>query len=207
MEMDQQMAGERSPDDRIPRLRDYPHLQLPAPDAIAPEADRHPDAASRPGTVADRVRVLLDAGDVDGALRHLNARTRFRFTGIFRADPPLLRTMWLVDRENPDLNVSGAVTKLDDTYCAITCATNAPFRTRDARRDARLRAHSARESTISYAGVPIRLANGVAWGTLCHYDARPRLIAPAELPILEAASPLFAAWIGESGEWGMGNRE
>ena len=157
------------------------------------------DSATRPDIVEiiARVSSFLEDGAIDSALRYLNARTRFRFTGIFQVEPPLLRNIRLVDRENPTLNLSGAVAKLDVGYCGIACATQAPFVTSDARHDQRLQSHPARESMISYAGVPIRMPSGLTWGTLCHYDLRPRLMPATELRILEAATPLFTAWIGQ----------
>ena len=55
--------------------------------------------------------------------------------------------------------------------------------------------HPARGSVISYAGVPLRLASGRAWGALCHFDIRPRLLLGAELEILHAAAPLLMSWL------------
>lgn len=154
-------------------------------------------SSARHGTaeVLTDVRTLLEAADLEAALSYLNARTRFRFTGIFQVDPPLLRNVGLVDRENPTLNLSGAVKQIELGYCGLACATRAPFVTTNARLDDRLQSHAARDSIISYAGAPIRLPSGIAWGTLCHFDVRPRLMEPTELPILEAVTPLFAAWI------------
>ena len=148
--------------------------------------------------VAELRLVLLDGG-ARAALERLNARTRFRFTGVSRADPPLLRNVYLVDRENVALDVSGAVCPLDETYCAITCAREARFATPDARADARLVAHPARQSVISYAGVPLRLAGGRAWGTLCHFDLRPRLLPAAETALLEAFAPVLVEWLAGRG--------
>ena len=150
--------------------------------------------------VVGRVRSLLGSADIDTALRYLNGRTRFRFTGIFQVDPPVLRNVRLIDRENPALNISGAVSTLDVGYCGIACSTRSPFVTGNAREDARLESHPARESMVSYAGVPIRMPGGVAWGTLCHFDGRPRLIPEREVPILEAVTPLVATWLARN--WG-----
>ena len=153
------------------------------------------------GEIADavaRVTSLLAGADIDGALRYLNGRTRFRFTGLFRVDPPVLRNVRLVDRENPTLNVSGTVSSVDIGYCGVACASRAPFVTADSREDPRLESHPARASMISYAGVPIRMPGGITWGTLCHFDVRPRLIRPAEVTILEAATPRMAEWIARN---------
>lgn len=154
------------------------------PRTVAPRADAE---------ILARVERLLRGSGPRAALEYLNQRTRFRFTGIYQADPPVLRNLILVDRENPSLDASGAVCPLDETYCAITCAREALFRTIDAPNDPRLVSHPARDSVISYAGVPLRLADGRAWGTLCHFDLRPRLLPAAELRLLEAVAPDFAA--------------
>ena len=138
-------------------------------------------------TAAHCARILASAGPIE-ALHFLNARTRFRFTGIYRAEPPLLRNVHLFDRENATLNVSGEVCPLEQTYCAIVAGSRQPFRTRDARRDDRLTAHAARECVISYCGVPIRSASGTVWGTLCHFDVRPRLLPRSEIEVLEAVA-------------------
>lgn len=146
--------------------------------------------------VVREVRARLGKNGVLAALVWLNARTRFRFTGLYRAEPPMLRNLYLVDRENPALNLSGRVAPLDETFCSIVCARDADFMTRDARRDARLIEHPARHAVISYAGVPVRLAGDVQ-GTLCHYDLRPRLLPPTELGLLDAVAPVFADWLAD----------
>jgi hypothetical protein len=139
--------------------------------------------------------LLRDAG-IGRALQYLNARTRYRFTGVYRVEPPLLRNICLFDRENPTLDCSGALRRLDETYCSIVSDTSAPFATADAGRDPRVREHAARESVLCYSGVPIRLSSGAMWGTLCHFDLRPRLMADGEIAVLEAAAPGIAQWIG-----------
>lgn len=132
-----------------------------------------------------------------GALRFLNGRTRYRYTGLYHAEPPVLRNVHLFDRENPTLNVSGELKPLHETYCAITRETDSAFRTPDALVDARLVAHPARESILSYCGVPLHLGDGPPWGSLCHFDVRPRLLSTQELQVLEGVAPLFARWLAE----------
>ena len=142
---------------------------------------------------------VLSSDGVLAALQLLNRRTRFRFTGLYRVEPLLLRNIHLFDRENPNLNVSGTVSPLTVGYCGIACATAAPFVTSDAREDHRLESHPARESMISYCGVPIRSRSGIPWGTLCHFDLRPRLAPPGEATHLETVAPIFAAWLTAEG--------
>ena len=148
-------------------------------------------------TVVAALASVLHGRGSHAALGLLNERTRFRYTGIYRVEDPLLRNVDLFDRENPMLNVSGAICRLDETYCSITAAIGNGFTTADAGRDARLVAHAARDSVVAYAGVPLRIAGGRVWGTLCHYDVRPRLVPEGELDVLEAAAPIFAAWLAE----------
>lgn len=146
------------------------------------------DTPASASETASRCARILASGSPIEALRFLNARTRFRFTGIYRADPPMLRNVWLFDRENPTLNVSGEVCPLEETYCAIVAGSQQPFRTVDAQRDARLATHASREHVISYCGVPIRRDDGRVWGTLCHFDVRPRLLVRSEIEVLEAVA-------------------
>jgi hypothetical protein len=110
--------------------------------------------------------ILTSAGPM-AALRFLNARTRFRFTGIYRVDSALLRNVYLFDRENPTLNVSGDVAPLMDTFCSIVCAGNEPFAPGDSQNDARVAGHTARERVLSYCGVPIPCDRSGVCGTLC----------------------------------------
>lgn len=151
-------------------------------------------------SVAETTRICADilsnAGSL-AVLSFLNARTRFRFTGLYRVEPPLLRNTDLYDRENPTLNVSGEISRLDDTYCGILWRNDRPFCTPNAHVDERLEAHAARERVLSYCGVPIRGESGCVCGTLCHFDDRPRLLHTSEIHVLEAAAPLFALRLGE----------
>lgn len=157
--------------------------------------------ASRPAAhdVVRSISLALEEGDPVRALPLLNARVRLRYTGVFQVDPPWLRNVRLFDRENPSLNVSGGVSSIDIGYCGIVCSTNEPFATPDARRDARLESHPARDSMLSYAGVPIRTVGGIAWGTLCHFDSRPRLVPESEMVVLQAVVPCFVAWLRRCG--------
>ena len=146
-------------------------------------------------TLRDTFEHRLRSEGPMAALALLNTRTRFRFTGLYRVIPPQLHNVRLYDRENPTLNVSGAVCAISDTYCAIACATDDAFTVDDAPSDARLAHHPARESVQSYAGVPVRLPDGRVLGTLCHFDGRPRILPSGELSVLRDLAPLLAPWL------------
>ena len=171
--------------------------ELVAPDGTDSQTGSHGEAPAGTDVLVQAVIRALDEEGMGGALRLLNARTRYRFTGVYRAEAAVLRNVYLYDRENPTLNLSGDVTALEASYCSIVLATEAPFNTADASLDERLATHQARASVISYAGVPLRLPNGRAWGTLCHFDVRPRLMPPAEQIVLAAVAPALLRWAME----------
>ncbi|HEY8310526.1 MAG TPA: GAF domain-containing protein, partial [Gemmatimonadaceae bacterium] len=108
------------------------------------------------------------------ALAVLNERTRYRFTGVYRVDPPALRNEQLFDRENPTLALGGDVSSLENTYCGIIATTGAAFAAGDSRTDSRLTRHPSRDAVVSYIGVPVICTTGRVVGTLCHFDLRPR---------------------------------
>lgn len=150
-------------------------------------------SGARETPIVATARRLLRAGPqaVVEVLEALNARTRFRFTGLYRVEPPILRNLALFDRENPQLWAGGTCSALTDTYCSLVVADGAPFTTPDAPNDPRLTAHAARTSVLSYVGVPVRGRSGRVEGTLCHFDSRPRLAPAGEMAVLEAVAALL----------------
>lgn len=124
---------------------------------------RAPSAAVTDRVVAE-LRPMLERYGVAALLALLNARTRYRFTGVYRMEPPLLRNVHLYDRENPSLDGSGGSDPL-----------------------------VAPGAMLSSLGVPIRGADGRVSGTLCHFDCRPRLVPFGEEVVLARAATTFAA--------------
>ncbi|MEO7041956.1 MAG: GAF domain-containing protein [Gemmatimonadaceae bacterium] len=147
------------------------------------------------GAIAAAFRDTLESAGMEQALAMLNSRTRYRFTGLYRVDPPKLRNLFLFDRENPALSLGGETVPLQSTYCGIVAVTRAPFFAEDAPADSRLVEHSARDSVVSYVGVPVRNADGRVFGTLCHYDVRPRMLPEYELAVLENTSRCISSWL------------
>jgi GAF domain-containing protein len=129
------------------------------------------------------------------ALGFLNGRTRYRFTGIYRCDPPALVIRSLYDRENPMLEHSGEIRELDGTFCSIVVATGRPFSTRDAPVDPLTLGYRVRREVTSYCGVPIRMRSGQVAGVLCHYDLRLRLPPEGEVTVLESVAPYLAEYV------------
>ena len=152
-------------------------------------------AAFDTGDAAVAVRREVDralrAGGLLPALGVLNARTRYRFTGLYRVEGSVLRNICLFDRENPTICGMGDVNLLHDTYCQVVSRSDGPFATADARIDERVSDIAPRTPVVSYSGVPVVCDRG-ARGTLCHFDTRPRLFWPEEVPVMESVAPLFA---------------
>ena len=148
-----------------------------------------------PPGLRDAFEQRLQQDGVISALAFLNDRTRFRFTGLYRVVPPALHNVSLFDRENPTLNVSGAVCALEDSYCSIVCTSGDPFAIADSRDDSRVANHPTRDAIQSYAGIPVRQPGGRVLGSLCHFDGRPRLLPTGELAVLTAVAPLLATWL------------
>ena len=158
--------------------------------ASPPSTGERLDEQSLFALVRECGRILAERG-LHAALQFLNGRTRHRFTGVYHADPPVLRNIALFDRENPTLHLSGDINPLRETYCSVTSGTCAPFATSDAGRDERLVDHPARGTVLSYCGVPLLHADGRAFGTLCHFDLRPRIVPTGEIPLLARVAPLI----------------
>ena len=148
----------------------------------------------RPEKLSDLVQQFsahLSSSGLHEALGFLNARTRHRYTGVFRFEPPMLRSVELYDRENPALRFSYDQ-QLRDTYCAFVAAAGMAFDTENSIFDSRLKLHSARESIRAYHAVPLYGDGDVCFGSLCHWDVRPRLVPTAEIPLLLAVAPIVA---------------
>ena len=136
-------------------------------------------------------RLQLRARGLLAALAFLNERTRHRYTGAYRFAPPMLRSIAVVDRENPGV-VTAMERPLRDTYCAYVAESGLPFDTADARAEPRLAGHPSRETVIAYHAAPLVDASGRCFGSLCHWDVRPRLVPPSEVRLMFAVAPIVA---------------
>jgi GAF domain-containing protein len=133
------------------------------------------------------------------AMRYLNSTTEYRFTGIYRFEEDWVRSVLLFDRGNPHLRI-GADVPMKASYCMHTRSAAEPYRIEDAQSDARLLQHAARDSVLSYVAVHLLDPEGLSWGTLCHFDFRPRPVPDEIVQVLEAVRPAAqtALWAGLS---------
>lgn len=155
-------------------------------------------------TTADAVvsfRRELQTSGLHGALAFLNARTQFRFTGVYAFHDQTVRCVAVCDREDPQVRTAPDE-RLVDTYCWFLVASASPFVTQYALADARLIDHPAQQSVVAFHGVPLIDSTGACIGAICHWDVRPRVAPPAEVSLLYEAAHVLA---GEDQEEGRGN--
>lgn len=149
-------------------------------------------SGERSSALAADVRGFQDALrqiGIAGALRFLSARTAHRFTGVFRFDGDLLRSVALVDKWRPEVE-RGDDVPLAQAYCAHLKADGEPLEVTNGRTDPRTPL-MAKSDVASYCGAVIRDENGEAWGALCHFDPSPCESKNSALPLLVAAAILI----------------
>lgn len=139
---------------------------------------------------------LLSREGLHASLRLLNARTPFRFTGLYRFDSNILRNVALFDRLAPG-QPRGSDAPMGETYCAITGKLNDRLIVSDGRRDSR-HPWMRGNSVVAYCGVPVRSESGIAIGTLCHFDDKPCESQGDEASFLMCIADAFSAWVVRS---------
>lgn len=138
---------------------------------------------------ADLVVAGAMAG-VHGMLACLNARARFRFTGIYPlGQRGATRMPYLYDRELP-----GPTNAHDPELARIAFAI--AFAIAGAERLAGAATEGPPQSATA-AGVGAMLLGNDAlpWGVLCHFDRRLRAAPPTELPVLRFLGARAPIWL------------
>lgn len=152
---------------------------------LAPLRDAVPPPLAADLAAFERV---LDSDGLIAAMRHLNARTPHRFTGVFRFDGDMLRNVALVDKWLADV-VVGEDVPLAQAYCAHLHSTGEPLLVADGPSDSRV-PWMANSPVVSYCGALIRDAVGEPWGALCHFDTARCDVRNSDMPLLNAAASL-----------------
>jgi hypothetical protein len=145
--------------------------------------------------IADHFESVLQDQGLFQALGYLNSTTEHRFTGIYRFEPDWVRSVLLFDRGNPHLR-AGEDVRMKESYCMLTQMSGGPYIIENAQSDPRLLRHAARDSVLCYCAVHLLGPEGLSWGTLCHFDFRPRQVTAGMLQALEAVRPAVqrAVW-------------
>lgn len=138
--------------------------------------------------LAELERSLRERGLL-GALWFLNSRTAHRFSGVFRFDGDMLRSVALVDKWDPLVQI-GEDIPVASAYCAHLRDTGLPLEVEHGPDDPRT-PWMAQSDVISYCGAPIHSRTGELWGALCHFDAARCDTRNSEMPLLLAAAALL----------------
>lgn len=136
---------------------------------------------------------VLEGQGVHALLLLLNHRTPHRYTGIYRYDPPTLRSVYLVDAFDPELR-KGADVAMSDAYCVIVGEQRKSIVFNDAQCDPRF-APRPNSPVVSYCGTLLSTSDGIPYGTLCHYDVARCDENVNDVAVLEALAPLIMAKI------------
>lgn len=123
------------------------------------------------------------------ALLYLNRRTPHRFTGVFRLDDDMLRSVALVDKWDPAVE-HGDDVPLASAYCAHLHRTGETLEVEQGATDPRVPwMHDS--PIVSYCGSVIVDKAGAPWGALCHFDTARCDAKNSDMPLLIAAARII----------------
>jgi hypothetical protein len=134
----------------------------------------------------EELEATLQERGLRGALWFLNARTPHRFTGVFRFDGEMLRSVALVDKWDPLVEL-GEDVPVASAYCAHLRGTGQPLEVEHGPSDARTPWMSD-SAVLSYCGAPILDDKGTPWGAICHFDTSRCEAKNSDMPLLFAAA-------------------
>jgi len=136
-----------------------------------------------------RLKAILAAEGIRAAVIYLNSLSAFRFTSLYRFEGEVARDIFFFDRESPGMEDAPDVL-LMATYCVFLRETRDDLTIHDSLCDERVRDHPKREKVRSYCGVPLVNGDGKVFGSVCHFDFKPVLIADADVELLERMGAL-----------------
>jgi GAF domain-containing protein len=144
---------------------------------------------SNESAVAELKAIIRDEG-IRAGLIYLNQLTEHRFSALYQFENKQLRNLYFFDREYPEIETADEI-PVTASYCVFVRDTGQLFHTSDALRDERVRSHPKREQILAYCGVPVLDPVGKLFGSICHFDLQPRVIADEDVDLMEAAARLL----------------
>ena len=136
------------------------------------------------------IKRILRSDGVRAALIYVNGLTEHRFSALYQFHDDALRNLYFYDRENPEIESTDEI-PVTASYCVFLRDSGMLFHTSDALRDGRVRTHPKREQVQAYCGVPVLDAAGKLFGSVCHFDIQPRVIADEDVDLMEAVALLL----------------
>lgn len=137
----------------------------------------------------------LLVGGLGAALDFLNTRTEYRFTFIYKSEPPFARRVLVHDRESLYISSRDPV-PVTQTFFEFMLSEPV-FAVADGLLDERSCRHPARTHFRGFCGIQLLRADGRCYGWLAHASPGPvavpeheagflRLVAVPLMPVLEA---------------------
>ena len=136
------------------------------------------------------LRTIVGMHGLRAGLIFLNGLAGHRFSALYQFADQTLRNLYFYDRENPEIESADEI-PVTASYCVFLRDTGGLFHTSDALRDDRVRSHPKREQIQAYCGVPVFDTAGTVFGSVCHFDLEPRVIADVDVDLMEAFAVLL----------------
>ena len=133
---------------------------------------------------------LLKCGGLWEALRFLNIRIPYRFTGVYRYDETMLRNVALFDQNDPSVKL-GDDFPMIDAPCARVGDHGGKLVVVDFVTDPRFLRSFA--PIVSYCGALIPNPDGSSFGTICHFDFKPCQTSDTNAALLERVAPAVSS--------------
>jgi GAF domain-containing protein len=128
----------------------------------------------------------LTKGGLKAAAEFLNSRVSYRFSTVYRLQNDVFTVVESVDKSMLSPAPIGARTEFKDSFCRFPVLYGS-FTTENSGNDTRLKGLAYPSGIESYTGLPLTFPDGRLYGTFCHYDTEPRVIADDEYQFLQQA--------------------
>ena len=143
---------------------------------------------------AERFRSEVQRGGLVTGLQLLNEPVEHRYTGIYRLEQGVLKSVELVDKDGEIKPEFLSEVPLEDSFCQFVLRDGL-FRTSDTGKEPMLIGHKYQGVLLSYTGVPIVGEDGSLYGTLCHFDALRRELSEEDFEHLKVAARMIPEYL------------
>jgi len=137
----------------------------------------------------DSFKEVLLVGGLEASLDFLNTRTDYRFTFIYKSEPPHARRVMVHDRELLYIP-SRDLVPIAQTFFEFML-TEPVFATADGVADERSCLHPARTHFRGFCGIQLLYADGRHFGWLAHASPGPVLVPAGEIDFLHLVAPVL----------------
>lgn len=130
---------------------------------------------------------VLNIGDLGVALDFLNERTGYRFTVVYKSEPPLAKRIYVHDRD-ADYTPGLDRVLVEDSFFALMVPV---FTSADAVQDPRCQLLRSSRLFLGVCGVQLFYADGRHYGWLAHGSPHAMPVPEGEIEFLQQAAPFL----------------